>query len=111
MSPFLFFPISGNKLGDPNTLLIPSWFPWKIDSGLKYILTIGLQFSWLGPLSIPVLLNFTFVVYFIIEVRIQYDILYEDVLKIKEASYFHEYDDTIMVKFKSCIRHYQMISR
>lgn len=111
MGPFLFFPISGKQLGDPNTFLIPIWFPWKVDSILKYVLTIGLQFSWLGPLSVPVVLNFTFLVYFVIEVRVLFDILYEDVLEIKEASCCYKYDDRMVGKLKSCIQHYQMISR
>lgn len=111
ISPFVFFPISGNKLGDTNTLLIPSWFPWQIDSGLKYILTIGLQFSWLFPLSIPVLLNFTFYLYFIIEVRIQYEILCGNISKLKEypSSCQNEENQAIRIHFTACVQHHQMI--
>lgn len=71
LSPFLFFPISNNELGDPGTLLIPCWFPWIIDTYWKYVLTISLQFSWLSALSLPVLLSFTFTAYFVIEVEFQ----------------------------------------
>lgn len=112
MAPFLFLPISGNKMGDINTLLIPCWFPWKIDSFVKYILTIGLQFSWLFPLSVPVLLNFTFVVYFVIAVRTQFDVLCDDIRKLKRYSFSRRTDeDAVCEGFRRCIQHHQIIFR
>lgn len=73
LSPVLFFPISGHKVGDPGTLLIPCWFPWTINTLTKYLLTVILQFSWLFALSLPILLGFTFTAYFVVEVRFQFD--------------------------------------
>lgn len=111
LSPFLFFPISDNKLGDTNTLLIPCWFPWVIDTYTKYILTIALQFSWLGALSIPILLSFTFVTYFVIEVKSQVEILSKVVVKWKNDDFKFENGTMMCLVFKRFIMHHQILLR
>lgn len=110
-SPFLFFPISSNKLGDTNTLLIPCWFPWTIDTYTKYILTIALQFSWLGALSIPILTGFLFTTYFIIEVKCQVEVLSKVVMKWKSENMRNADERRMHLEFKMFIRYHQVIWR
>ncbi len=113
LSPVLFFPFSEKKLGDATALILPCAFPWTIDSYLKYALTLGLQVSWLLPLSTPVLLNVMFAAYFVIEVRTQYDGLCEMLteLKDKKRPKMTDFDaeEAELLWFKRCIRHHQNI--
>lgn len=114
LSPFLLFPISGKTLGDPSTLLVPSWFPWTIDTYLKYILTTTLQFSWLSVLSLPVLLGFMLPAYFILEVQFQFDCLCNAIQSTGSVSGKHHghisrYNDLDVLK--ACIRQHQIILR
>lgn len=110
MSPYLFLPLSTNAMGNPNSLLIPCWYPWRYDTVLRYNLTIGLQFSWLFPLSVPCMLAVAFTVYFAIEVQAQYSILRGNLDKMKDLqSVTGEEYELVQVHFNRCIQHHQMI--
>lgn len=113
LSPFLFFPLSGKQLGDVSTLIVPSKLPWNFNTYTKYCLTVLLQLSWIGFLSVPVLLNFVFVIYFIIEVRTQFDILslmIRNLDKWTVGSLKNE-NKRFCDSFKNCIQRHQKILR
>lgn len=115
LSPFLFFPLSGKQLGDVSTLIVPSKFPWNFNTYTKYCLTVLLQLSWIGVLSVPVLLNFMFIIYFIIEVRTQFDILLLMIQNLDKStvssSYMNNENKWFCDSFKSCILRHQKILR
>ncbi len=108
LSSALLFPFSDKELGDVNALLVPCVFPWQIDSYLKFFLTVLLQVSWLLPLSVPVLLNFMFCVYFIFEVRTQFKILRKS---LNSEKFEDDSEERLLRSFKRLIRHYQEIVR
>lgn len=122
LSPVLFFPLSGKQLGDLSTLIIPCKFPWTINTYPKYLLTVLLQLSWVGVLSVPVILNFMFVIYFMMEVRVQFEILNRWIKELdksfvtwimsneKDVVLVHE-SRRFVNSFKHCIRRHQKILR
>lgn len=107
LTPFLLLPISGNTMGDVDTLLIPCWFPWQIDSYPKYLSTIALQFSWLGAVSMPITQVFIFTSYFVIEVKCKVEMLEDVAMKMNDQ----DNDDQLYRNFKTFIRYHQVIWR
>lgn len=109
LPPVLFFPLSGRELDDPNALLVPCWFPWNVDTYLKYILTNALEFSWLCALSVPVTLSFMLTAYFLMEVEMQFDFLCRAIRSTEDTHVGKakfELNDSEMLKM--CIRRHQI---
>lgn len=121
-SSVVLFPFSKKKLTDIDALLIPCRFPWSVNSVIKYIMTNILIASWLIPLSCPVTLTIIFMFYFMIEVEVQFDILYKSIesqktfVEISKNSYNNEnrqisIEQEMYISFIKCIQHYQKILR
>lgn len=113
----LLFPFSDKSYDDINALFIPGAFPWTIDSMVKYLLTLALEFSWLSVLSAPVFLNFMFGFYYIFEIQIQYEILCKMVENFNNSNEWISMTGSVdevrehkmIQSFNYCIRHHQNI--
>lgn len=116
-STVLLFPFSNKEYSDITALPIPSAFPWKVDNLQKYLLTIALQINWLAILSLPVALIFLFSIYYMIEIRVQYDILCKSIEQLNHSdewiSLAHNFDSNtenkVLQSFNCCIKHHQKI--
>lgn len=115
LSPILFLPLSSNKTWTTTNLIIPSWFPWTINTRSKWFISAGLQFFWLSVLSFPILCIFLFTAYFILEVKFQFDRLYQAIQLTNDGSLpvinMNWATGDALTILKACIHRHQIISR
>lgn len=117
-------------LGTDETLILPSWYPWKIDTVPRYLLTYTLQFVQTTALMLPSLGNFLFIVYFVFEIRIQKSNLCTSLGNIVVYAYWESmsnespifqmlsanngqnksYDDLLYEYLQDCIKHHILIN-
>lgn len=117
LSTVLLFPFSNKEYSDITALPIPSAFPWKVNNLQKYLFTIALQINWLAILSLPVALIFLFSIYYMIEIRVQYDILCKSVEQFGKSddwlglaqNFDTNIENKVLQSFNCCIKHHQKI--
>ncbi|XP_065212922.1 uncharacterized protein LOC135840361 [Planococcus citri] len=130
ISPLLHFIFSDAEAGSDETLILPSWYPWQISNVVSYSLTFGLQFIQVTSLMVPILGNFIFVVYFVIEIRIQKTNLCTSLSNIVVYAYWESmsnespifqmlsansggnksYDELLLEYLQDCIKHHILIN-
>ncbi|KAK7575814.1 hypothetical protein V9T40_012100 [Parthenolecanium corni] len=116
-STVLLFPFSNKEYSDITALPVPSAFPWKVDNLRKYLLTIALQINWLAILSLPVVLIFLFSIYYMIEIRVQYDILCKSIRQFDHSdewlsladNFDADTESKVLQSFNCCVKHHQKI--
>ncbi len=117
-------------LGSDETLPLPSWYPWEINSVTRYFLTYSLQFVQVSAMMIPTLTNFLFIIYFVFEILIQKSNLCTSLNNIVVYAYWESmsnesaifqmlstnsgqnksYDDLLTEYLQDCIKHHILIN-
>nr|ALV87617.1 odorant receptor 2 [Drosicha corpulenta] len=136
LAPFFLFLFSGTttttaELADNDSLyILPSWYPWSVDSDARYLLTYALQFVQVSALCVPIIGNFLFIIYFVIEIRLQKANLCTSLNNIVVYAYWESmsneseifqvfatstgatksYDELLYTYLQDCMQHHIMIN-